>query len=451
MQTVKSKTIVRDLGDGLLLRRATAEDTEELARFNGRIHGNPDTGETDEGIFEWTRDLMLKHPTFRPEDFTVVEDARTGKIVSASNLISQRWTYAGIEFGVGRIELVGTDPAYRRRGLIRTQIGVIHEWSAARGELVQAIEGIPYYYRQFGYEYALELTGSRNIEKAQLPKLRAGEQEPFRVRDVTQDDVPFLMQVYAASIERHRVACVRTEATWRYELQAHAEDNIYRAAVKIIETAAGEAVGYVVHGPRLFSPRLMVRYFELLPGVSWLAVAPTVLRSVWATAEAYATQQQKELGGLACFFEDEHPLYRMMGDHFTPTEGGYAWYLRVADLPAFLSHIAPVLERRLAQSVAVGFSDELRLNFFVGGVRMQFEAGRIAAVETWSPKHGDFGQRGFGEASFPNLTFLQLLFGYRSLQELRDAFPDCTVASDEVRVLLETLFPKQSSHVWPVA
>ena len=52
-----------------------------------------------------------------------------------------------------------------------------------------------------------------------------------------------------------------------------------------------------------------------------------------------------------------------------------------------------------------------------------------------------------GAAAFPDLTFLQLLFGYRSFEELQYAFADC----DEAQALLTALFPKQASGVWPVA
>ncbi len=53
-------------------------------------------------------------------------------------------------------------------------------------------------------------------------------------------------------------------------------------------------------------------------------------------------------------------------------------------------------------------------------------------------------------AMFPGLTFLQALFGCRSLPELEAAFPDCVVRGPEPRALLEALFPKQPSKVWPI-
>jgi hypothetical protein len=50
----------------------------------------------------------------------------------------------------------------------------------------------------------------------------------------------------------------------------------------------------------------------------------------------------------------------------------------------------------------------------------------------------------------PGLTFLQLVVGYRTLAELRHAYADCMVNKDEARVLLEILFPKLPSRVWPI-
>jgi len=112
--------IIRDLGDGLILRSATVEDTDELATFNSHIHKDPGQDDPNEFIDAWVRDLMAgSHPTLKPSDFTVVVDTNTNKIVSSLNLIPQTWSYQGIEFGVGRPELVGTDPQYRRRGLVR--------------------------------------------------------------------------------------------------------------------------------------------------------------------------------------------------------------------------------------------------------------------------------------------------------------------------------------------
>jgi len=82
----------------------------------------------------------------------------------------------------------------------------------------------------------------------------------------------------------------------------------------------------------------------------------------------------------------------------------------------------------------------------------------VASVERWRP---DVRLRGieFGRPSsdprrplamFPDRTFLQLLFGFRALEELEATFPDCVVRTVEARAVLDALFPRMPSDGWPV-
>jgi len=187
------KNILRDLGDGLVLRRSTRADADALADFNSRIHSEEGFDKPDERVGIWAKDLLVSnHPTFGEGDYTIVEETSTGKIVSSMNLISQDWLFAEIPIKVGRPELVGTLTEFRNRGLVRQQFEVVHQWSAERGEDIQAITGIPYYYRLFGYEMALNLDGGRAGYKPQVPQLKEGQEEPYRVRAATEADVPFI-------------------------------------------------------------------------------------------------------------------------------------------------------------------------------------------------------------------------------------------------------------------
>ena len=144
----KSDLLIRDLGDGLILRRGSPADADALADINSRMHSDNGPDEPDASVDAWIRDLAAgTHPTTNAADFTVVEETATGRIVSTLCLISQTWTYAGVEFGAGRPELICTLPEYRRRGLVRIQMDEVHKWSAERGHLMQFITGIPYFYR----------------------------------------------------------------------------------------------------------------------------------------------------------------------------------------------------------------------------------------------------------------------------------------------------------------
>jgi GNAT superfamily N-acetyltransferase len=445
---VTESEIPRDLGNGLWLRRSTAADADALADFNARIHSDFGFDQPDEAMAAWTRDLLQRpHPTFAPGDFTLVEDTRGQRIVSTCNLISQTWTYSGIPFAVGQPELVGTLPEFRRRGLIRAQMEIIHQWSAERGQVVQGITGIPNYYRQFGYEMALPLQGGRSAFEPNIPPLAPGAAEPYRLRAASLDDIPFLMRVYDYGATRERVACVRDAAQWQYEITGQSSASLNRRVLWIIQSATGESVGFLAHFPTLGRGGwLAATAFELKPGVSWLAVCPSVLRALWAEGLATATRQGSRLLNLTLLLGGEHPAYAACADRLPRGWPPYAWYLRVPDLPGFVRRVAPALEARLAASIAPGHTGELKLSFYRDGLRLVLAQGRLAAVEAWQPPVIDSG-----DAEFPGLTFLQLLFGYRSLAELMHAFPDCRCPGDEARALLNAMFPKQASNVWHIS
>jgi GNAT superfamily N-acetyltransferase len=442
-----TQKILRDLGDGLILRRSTPADAEALADFCGRIHSDDGPDQPDAHIAAWTRDLVARpHPTFQPDDFTVVAEAATGRIVSTLNMIPQTWAYEGVPFGVGRPELVGTLPEYRNRGLIRLQFEEIHKWSAARGDLVQAITGIPFYYRLFGYEMTMDLGGRRFGYGPNVPKLKEGEAEPYPIRRAAEADLPFVAQVYEQAFARYEVVCQRTPEIWKYELDGQSFDNADHYEIMIIEDAQGKPVGYFQHPTFLGITGISVQGYELCPGVSWLDVTPSVARYLWQRGQEYAKRDGKECSMFGFMLGLSHPAYEAFTDSLPGVRKPYAWYIRVPDLPAFIRHIKPVLEKRLAESIAVGYSGELKISFYRDGLRMVFEKGQLQTVESWKPKPEDKES-----AAFPGLTFLQIVFGYRSFDELHYAFVDCYWDTNEARRLLEILFPKKLSDVLPVA
>jgi hypothetical protein len=78
-----------------------------------------------------------------------------------------------------RREAVDREPV---EPLIRAIFELIHARSAAQGHLAQGITGIPYFFRQFGYEYALELRGGPRVAFTAIPNLPRGVAELFHLR-----------------------------------------------------------------------------------------------------------------------------------------------------------------------------------------------------------------------------------------------------------------------------
>jgi hypothetical protein len=75
-------------------------------------------------------------------------------------------------------------------------------------------------------------------------------------------------------------------------------------------------------------------------------------------------------------------------------------------------------------------------------IALRFVAGRLMEVTNLG-----FTRR--GDVNFPPLAFAPLLLGYRTVDELRAAYPDIDV-KPAWRLLVDTLFPKVTSFIYTV-
>jgi GNAT acetyltransferase-like protein len=437
----QSRQIIRELDDGLVLRWADADEGERLADFNATVFCDDEAGGSSDFIVDWTHSLFRgDHPTVGDGLAMLVEDTQADRIASATVLIPQTWACEGIPFGVGRPEIVGTHKDYRRRGLVRAIFDAFHTWSANEGHLMQGITGIPWYYRQFGYEYALDMNAGRKGPVHLLPKLEKDKEEPFTVRKATEADIPFVMARHIEAAALGTYSEVRDDAIWRYELIGR--DEKQQCPICIVESIKGEAVGWIVHG-QLCGKEVCIWSYQLVPGLSYRAVTPSVMRYLKAYGEAKAAEKDDaQFHEISWTLGESHPVYELFESCLPKTHRPYAWYIRVADVPALLRHLQPVLERRLADSPLAGHTGELKVDLYRSGFVITIKDGRIEGVEPWVPPQE------YNEAvHFPDLTFLHVLMGRKSMTDLREVYPDC-YGSEEGCALVSALFPKKGSLLW---
>ncbi len=432
----------RTLGDGLILRSARLEDADELVEFNATMHGDGSTPRL--ALADWTRDLFeTPHPTFQVErDVTVVEDTASGRIVSAIFLIPQVWSYAGVPISTGQPELVATHPEYRRRGLIRAQFDVIHEWGEARGQVWQFIAGIPWYYRQFGYTYAVDLPPRPIIwlgDAAQPPS------SEFTLRTATAADVEFLAALEADAPSGTVLGPLRGAEGFSLELLRR-PGGLVACEILVIEpqTQGATPVGYVAHSRRLVDGLLSVRAIELRRGTDWLGPTAAVLAHVEQQVRAHADGPGR---GVRLALPRSHPATRCAATRLGWGQPGtYGLYVRVPDVVAFLRAIAPVLEARLAASPAVGWTGDLHIDLYQDGFRLRFDHGQLTAVGPWIRPTDD--REAGVDARIRRDDLLHLLFGSRSVDEVERTTADCLLTTDAGALLLDVLFPTMPTSTW---
>jgi predicted N-acetyltransferase YhbS len=407
------------LGDGLLMRTAADErDVERVAALNGSIHGP--------GISPMTRNLVLHYPGMTGKDLVFVENEHTGEVISSLCLIPWTLSYDEVALQAGEMGLVGTQQAYRCRGLIRAQVGYFNRRLRERGCLISPIAGIGYFYRQFGYEYALPLEGGLRLTARDLPP---ASDSRFVFRAATPGDIGTLVQLYKDAARDLVIHAGRNADTWRY-LLLHTSGTEMEAETLLIEDQNGATVGYVRLPAHHFGDDLTVSEAARLSydaGLATLHLAATLAK-------------ERNMPGVRLNLPAGCTLMRLARSFGARDLGTYAWQIQVPDLPALLRAIGPALERRIAASPFVGLTREVRFCFFRDSVALRFAGGHLAEVTPGGPIEG--------EISFPPLAFIPLLLGHRSLDELRAAYPDIYV-DKSCRMLLETLFLKAPAFLYP--
>lgn len=410
----------KSLGQGLSLKSvSTLEEVERLAAFNGHIHGS--------GVKVMTENLILHHPHSRPEHWLFVEEDTTRRVVSSICLIPWRWCYGGVELRSGEMGVCGTLEEFRNRGLVRALM-IRHKELLAEGEYhFSHIQGIAYFYRQFGYEYAMPLEGGWRIEPYQVNTDLQG----YTFRLATLDDIPALLRLHDQAACDLDVSARRDADEWDYLLR-HTAGSEMASDVWLAQDAAGHPAAYYVVQHHGFGVGLNISEVSHM--------SHTVVQAALCHMKTLAAERNKPY--IRMYVSEKHMLIQTAAAMGASFQGRYAWQIHIPNVPRLLRAIAPVLERRLAESAFAGLTQTVILNLYKETFALRFEGGRLLQVES-------AGFTDEGEIRIPPLLFAPLVLGWRTRQELADIYPDFNVWGHS-RPLVDVLFPKLDSYLYTI-
>ncbi|MFE4518858.1 GNAT family N-acetyltransferase [Kitasatospora sp. NPDC056783] len=191
------------LPGGLLLRESRPEDLEQIGALLA------ERGVPDDAL---DHRLVVQDPDAGWSSCAVVVDG--DRVVSTATLLDEELRLGDVRLPAGQIELVATDEEYEGRGLVRALLRWAHARSAARGHVLQVMIGIPYFYRLFGYEYAIDIPVSRSVRTAPP----GGDASALRTARAA--DLPFLAALQERAQRGFDLAMGHPAARWRW-LLAH--------------------------------------------------------------------------------------------------------------------------------------------------------------------------------------------------------------------------------------
>jgi predicted N-acetyltransferase YhbS len=397
-------------GGSLVLRGVRdASDVARLVQMYAREQ-NP--------VESRTAASLLGGGRVRREEYLLVEDTSTGSIVSTTCLIPWTLRFGGVSLSCAQVEMVYTHPAWRNRGLVRRQFEELHGIAREAEYDILLIWGIPFYYRQFGYSYAVENCTTEALESAAVPAGSGGE---VRLRPATLGDIPTLDSLYEGLASKLDVSIQRGEEHWRYMLETA------RQPVVVVEWE-GRPAGYLLAASLGRSIRVLEN------GIPEKETALAVLRLL-----------AKDHDQIVARWPRQAALAQLMRESGSAVRPNAQWLIRVPDLPALLTRLRPELDRRLEASDCSTLDARFLLNLYKEAVSIEIRAGRVASVGKAGPVNTSIGGSG-ADLSIPPDAFVKLLFGEAGIDELSRSWPD-TIARDTARPLVEALFPRLAAHL----
>lgn len=388
------------LPDGLVLRTARPADLDQIGELLER------RGEPGDAL---DHRLVVEDPDEGWRSSAVVVDG--DRVVSTATLLDETLRLGDVVLPAGQVELVATDTAYEGRGLVRALMGWAHAESARRGHLVQEMVGIPYFYRLFGYEYAIRQPLARRLSG--VPGGGAGDV----VRPAAAADLPALAALQAEAQAVCDLAVPHPAARLRW-LVAH------DATRTLVVERAGSVVG---------SGRIT-------PGSG--LVAEATAQDAAAVGDLFdAVARQSESGRVGLVERPGTRAHEVCVDLLEPApERAEQYYVRIPDHAAVLDALRPVLSARLA---AAGLErSEVLLSTYRRHYRFAVGPDGLAPAVVGGPIKAPVEAGGAGVA--PD-WLPSLLFGPWGIDGLARLRPDVTPGEDED--LFRALFPPVTADV----
>ena len=406
------------IGPDLLLR--SVRDQKDIERFVSVLTRNLNIVE---GMT--ANNLLRFHPLRTLDEFQIVENTATGEVVSTSCMFPWRLRFAGTELKVVQLEMIFTHPRHRRQGLVRKQIQRLHRIVEERGYDLVILWGIPFYYRQFGYSYCVEGLATQSLPAWRVPDAAGGVPggAPLALRAATLADVPRLQEFFPRSVAGLDVYLDRSTEHWRYLIESA------KFPLFMVEQA-GKAAGYVV----LVKNKRTAHIFE--------SSLPDQL-----TALALLRNLKQDSDEILINWPPGTTLSRLAADLGSVLTVCTQWEFRIPSLPRFLMKIAPVLEKRLAESAFRGITTDFALNLFHEAFWIRIRNGRIEEVKSAGFVDTSMGGEP-GTLNIPPDAWIRLLFGDRSIGQLYDSWPDIIVKPED-KALVGALFPPMKAYLYP--
>lgn len=421
--------------NNLKFRRANSDnDIKELKQFFNNIFHPEKVGELAEVLTE-------RHPNVGKDAWFLIEDTEVSKIVAGFVIIPWKWKFEGIELKVAESGIVGTDPDYRGKGLMRKLYNELDIYIKESGYDLSMIQGIPGFYHNFGYYYSVTMDNHINMPFHNISEY-SGKDE-ISIRECTDNDIDFLVSQDEITSSEFAVSVYRDSEVLKYLLN-DSNKTEYGGSFYVVENKTHNMSYYFKTSLQSFGTGLTIN--EISENIDYMSFC-----KVLEFCKKDAVKNGKPY--IRLDLHNESAAGKMALSMGAEEGSPYAYQIKIDNRLDFIRKISPVLEKRLKNTMFSTLSAKLRIDMYKESVDISFNNGTIADVCISGSDSPDY------TFNLPIDLFPVLMLGHRTWQELNSNRPDIAPqmqylspvenrAFTDCRLLIDTLFPKCKSWVY---
>jgi len=378
----------------------------------------------DHGDHVFINELIRKSP-FGEENVAFL--AYDGdRLVGYVHLIDTPMDYFGLELKSCELGIVATDPDYQKRGISSQLTEQFMNEVKEKGYTSIFIQGIPHFYRKFGFHYAVPMHSAKfTFHKGKVPK-----QTDRQIHEAKAEDTDF---IYEKGLELRKqksgIYRYRTKQLIKHSIVDYETPELKKLYYIVSEN--GEKKGY-------FCLKNDARQLDL-EEIS--EMTPDLYDSVFSFLKEKAGDKNEirlTVPKVSSFIEYLEDVCEQKKVKFEKDIGEYAWQALIPDYFSFFQAIKPVLEHNIAHSA---FKDsEIHFDFNTYQERIEFDIDdskinlkRKPWTLTW-------------DMNLPPQAAVKIIFDNFTQEELLPVLPDLIIKRKELKQLLKVLFPKHPVH-----
>ncbi|NHJ22474.1 MAG: GNAT family N-acetyltransferase [Candidatus Lokiarchaeota archaeon] len=405
------------INDSMILRVANDEigNFQRFISFNLVIH-------QVESLRRYVNRLYMEHPRKSKIYWIYIEKIDTNELVSMITLMPLEWNFNGVNIPLCEMGLVGTLPEYRHRGLIGIMNEIYEILMRQEGYLLSVIRGIPYYYRKFGYEFALNLDEHIILNKDLIP---SKEINNIYFQKATKQDLSFIKSIYNKEQENFYISNGFNPDCFIYKCMNDDFDNNFLNT--FILKRNKESISY-------FSLGMSFDY------AAYSLIVPELDDDYIIKILQFVRDLDKDKDQIVFNVNSETQFGQFLSSIGGEKDLGYGWQIKILDLKEFLLAIKPILEQRIESSSFKGLSQDFVISDYRYSYFLRFKSGKIEGIES---KQG-YPLPESCDVKIPSSNLIKLLLSDKTFNEIKHIVKDSMLKpmSEE---LLEILFPKKPS------